>query len=89
MNRRKQLENERAQKSADLAQVQAELNDPQTPASRIPALTNRELQLQRRISEIDQELANLPAADDVAVAGAVAAKKRAPRKRAPRKRPPQ
>lgn len=74
-----------AEAQAQLAAVQGQINDPNTPGSRIPVLENRAANLERRISEMNQELANLPEEAMVAAAGLVAVSERAARKRARRK----
>jgi len=72
MTRRELLEQRIAEARTKLAGIEAEINDPQTPASRVPGLENRKANLERRISEMEQELANLPV-EIATAAGPVAA----------------
>jgi capsule polysaccharide export protein KpsE/RkpR len=92
MTRREQLMARIAEAQAQLATVQGQINDPNTPGSRIPVLESRAANLERQISEMNQELANLPEEAMVAAAGLVAvpaseARKTAGRKRAKQRTP--
>ncbi|MGJ5820093.1 hypothetical protein [Paludibaculum fermentans] len=86
MTRRERLMARIAEAQAQLDEVRGRINDPSTPPSRVPPLENRAANLERRISEMNQELANLPedaggAAGVLAIAPAKRASKRAGRKR--------
>ncbi|MGC4049132.1 MAG: hypothetical protein QM757_06405 [Paludibaculum sp.] len=87
MTRREQLIAAIAAAEAELATVQGQINDPGTPAGRVPILENRAANLERRISEMNQELANLPEEEPVGrAAGLVAVPAAEARSRVGRKR---
>lgn len=60
MTRRELLELRVAEARRELDSVSAQINDPNTPPSQVPSLERQAANLQRRISEMEQELANLP-----------------------------